>query len=195
MGAYAPAPVVTPEILEQVKKDIIRPTIDAMAAEGKIYRGVLYCGLMLTAEGPKVVEFNCRFGDPECQAIMPLIRNDVVDIFMAVCEGKLKNCALELHSLSAVCVVMASGGYPDSYEKNKKISGLSTIADKSTVVFHAGTEKRGQDFFTSGGRVLGVTAFSEDLNDAATRAYRATEKIHFEQAYFRKDIGHRALKK
>ncbi len=193
MGAYAPAPVVTQEILERVKHEIIKPTIDAMAAEGRMFQGVLYCGIMLTAEGPKVVEFNCRFGDPECQALMPLIQSDVVEMFLAVEEEKLKTYPLKLNKRHCVCVVMASGGYPDRYEKNKCILGLDDIGDTHIMVFHAGTEKRGHQLFTAGGRVLGVTSIAENLAGAAKQAYEAVGRIQFENAYFRKDIGHRAL--
>ncbi|MBL7959461.1 phosphoribosylamine--glycine ligase [bacterium] len=194
MGAYAPAPVMTSTLLDRVKKEIIEPTIHAMANEGRKYQGVLYCGLMLTRSGPKVVEFNCRFGDPECQAVLPLIKSDIVDMFLSVVNQSIGSYTLEVRQQSSVCVVMASGGYPDQYEKNKEISGLERITDENTLIFHAGTDLINGKVYSSGGRVLGVTSYSEHLPDAIKKAYTAAKQIHFEKAYFRKDIGYRALK-
>ncbi|MBX7151613.1 phosphoribosylamine--glycine ligase [bacterium] len=195
MGAYAPAPVVTPEIMEQVERTIIRPVIQGMASEGRLYKGVLYCGLMLTNEGPKVVEFNCRFGDPECQVLMPLIDSDVVELFLAVATNQLNDHSLRLNSMAATCVVLASGGYPDLFEKGKTISGLEKIVSQNAVVFHAGTQKSDGKFITSGGRVLGVTAFTDTIASSIQSAYETVGHLSFEGMHFRKDIGHRALKR
>ncbi len=195
MGAYAPAPVVTETIMTLVRKEIIEPTISAMAAEGRPYQGVLYCGLMLTQDGPKVVEFNCRFGDPECQVVMPLIKSDILDLLLASSAGEMKNFRLELHPRSAACVVMASGGYPDHYEKHKAISGLDRIDNHEALVFHSGTEWRNGKIVSTGGRVLAVTAESTMLAEAVRQAYSAIEKIHFDNAHYRKDIGYRALRR
>ncbi|KAB2880818.1 phosphoribosylamine--glycine ligase [bacterium] len=194
MGAYAPAPVMSSTLLDRVKKEIIEPTILAMTNEGRKYQGVLYCGIMLTRSGPKVVEFNCRFGDPECQAVLPLIKSDIVDMFLSVVNQSISSYRLDVRQQSSVCVVMASGGYPDQYEKNKEISGLDRMTDENTLIFHAGTDLINGKVCSSGGRVLGVTSCSEHLPDAIKKAYTAAEQIHFEKAYFRKDIGYRALK-
>lgn len=193
MGAYAPAPVVTPKIMERIIQEIIAPTVSAMGNEGRMYQGVLYCGVMLTKDGPKVVEFNCRFGDPECQAVLPLIKSDIIEMFLSVVDQNMKSYELELYDRSAACVVMASGGYPDRYEKNKEIFGLDTAVDKNTFVFHAGTELRHDKICSSGGRVLGVTSISDRLPDAIRQAYAAVSRIHFDKVHYRKDIGHRAL--
>lgn len=194
MGAYAPAPVVSVEIMEWVKKKIIGPTISAMAREGRPYEGALYCGLMLTKDGPKVVEFNCRFGDPECQAVLPLIKSDIIDLFIASATRSMGSYHPEFYSKYAACVVLASGGYPDLYEKNKEISGLEKINDKDTLVFHAGTDMVNGKIFTTGGRVLGITATDNLLSGAVGKAYKAVDKIKFDKMHFRKDIGYRALK-
>jgi phosphoribosylamine--glycine ligase len=193
MGAYAPAPVVTSVVLERVKKEIIEPAILALASEDRPYKGVLYCGLMLTKTGPKVVEFNCRFGDPECQAVLPLIKSDMVDLFLSVTDGKIGSYQLEVYNQSAVCIVMASGGYPDHYEKYKEISGLDSAAAANTFIFHAGTEQKNGKTYSAGGRVLGITSVADQLSTAVKQAYSAVKKIHFEKAHFRKDIGYRAL--
>ncbi len=195
MGAYAPAPVVTPDVMAQVRTLIIEPTLAAMEREEAPYRGVLYCGLMLTTEGPKVVEFNCRFGDPECQVLMPLIRSDLVDMLLAVCERRLASYRPDIENRHAACVVMASGGYPDAYEKGKPISGLDRPADRSTVVFHSGTARSGDRIVTAGGRVLAVTSAGTTLPEALERCYRAVRSIHFDGAHYRTDIGHRALRR
>jgi phosphoribosylamine--glycine ligase len=194
MGAYAPAPVMTDRLLETVCNKVIRPTIDGMASEGRSYSGVLYAGLMITAGGPKVLEFNCRFGDPETQAILPLLKTDLVDVMMASIDGTLSKCSVKTTKKAAVCVVMASGGYPGSYEKGKRIRGLSDL-DPEILVFHAGTKRKGDDIVTSGGRVLGVTAVGGRIETAIRNVYRAVGKITFDGAYYRRDIGHRALKR
>jgi len=193
MGAYAPAPAATEPMMKRIREEIIEPTIRGMFTEGRRYKGVLYCGLMLTKEGPKVVEFNCRFGDPECQVLMPLIKSDLVDLCLSTVEGKIKNFRAEILPGAAVCVVMASGGYPDEFEKGKEIFGLENSPEE-VVAFHAGTEKRDGKFLTSGGRVLGVTAYAGDVGRAAALAYQRTAVISFDRAYYRKDIAHRALK-
>ena len=193
MGAYAPAPVIDDDLLKQIKSDIIRPTIDGMKAEGRLYQGVLYAGLMITKTGPKIVEYNCRFGDPEVQAILPLLKTDLVDLMMEVAEGRLKAKEPETTPMSCICVVMASGGYPGSYQKGKTILGLDDV-DQDVIVFHAGTRKENKLIVTSGGRVLGVTATGKTFLQAREKAYQAVGKIAFDGAYYRKDIGYRALK-
>ncbi|MCK5526225.1 MAG: phosphoribosylamine--glycine ligase [Candidatus Latescibacteria bacterium] len=194
MGAYAPAPVVTEAVLERVMEQVLRPAVDGMAKEGRLYKGVLYAGLMIKDEKLKVVEFNCRFGDPESQVVLPLLKTDLVALMMAVAEGRLGEMALEESDDAAVCVVMASGGYPGSYEKGKPITGLEAAREMDdVVVFHAGTAVRDGAIVTDGGRVLGVTAVGADIGCAIDRAYEAVGKIHFEGAYYRKDIGAKAL--
>ena len=194
MGAYAPAPVVTPKMHAIVKEKILLPTIRGMKAEGRPYKGVLYAGLMIDTGGPKVLEFNCRFGDPEIQAILPLVKTDLVDLMLASVNGTLSECSAEIRENAAVCVVMASGGYPGNYEKGKVIQGLSEVSNHVTV-FHAGTKRKGRHVVTSGGRVLGVTAVDKDIKKAIERVYRGVGKIAFDGAYYRRDIGHRALKR
>ncbi len=196
MGAYAPTPFVPAEVLSQVKLRIIKPTLEGMAAEGNPYTGCLYVGLMLTEEGPKVVEFNCRFGDPEAQVVLPLIADDLAEIMMRVAEGTLEAGRIRRHDASAVCVVMASNGYPDEYQAGKVISGLDAIDPaEGVVVFHAGTKREGSRIVSAGGRVLGVTAIGggDDLHGTIRAAYRAVERIRFDGAYFRTDIGRKGL--
>lgn len=195
MGAYAPAPVVTPTMLGAIKRDIIDATVDAMRdADGTVYRGVLYAGLMITDDGPKVIEFNCRFGDPEAQVTLPLLDADIVEVMAATARGELDPASVKSSSASAACIVMASGGYPGSYEKGKVIGGLASAAAIDRVnVFHAGTAVADGDVVTSGGRVLGVTGLDRDLPAALTRAYEGVRVIKFAGAFYRKDIGHRAL--
>lgn len=194
MGAYAPAPVVNAKLLEVITKKILVPTIQGMKAEGRPYRGVLYAGLMITSGGPKVLEFNCRFGDPEVQAILPLVETDLVELMMASIEGRVRDVSLKLRDGAAVCVVMASGGYPGSYEKRKIIHGLDEV-DSGILVFHAGTRFERKELITSGGRVVGVTAVGKDIQSAVEKVYKAVGKITFDGAYYRRDIGHRALKR
>ncbi|MBN1351037.1 phosphoribosylamine--glycine ligase [candidate division KSB1 bacterium] len=193
MGAYAPAPVVTDELMQKIEKQIIEPTITGMALEEHPYRGLLYAGIMITPEGPKVLEFNCRFGDPETQVVLPVMKTDLVDLLLAACEGRLEKTACENHDLSAVCVVMASGGYPGSYQKGIEILGLDRIFPENTFVFHAGTRMEKNHAVTSGGRVLGVTAWAPELTDALKTSYDTVGKITFNGAYYRRDIAHRAL--
>ncbi len=194
MGAYAPAPVVTSQIVERVEREIIRPTLRGMAAEGFPYTGCLYVGLMITDAGPKVVEYNCRLGDPETQVVMPLIDSDPYDLFAACATGTLASYTLLLKSDSAVCVVIASGGYPDGYEKGKHITGLDAAKKKGAVVFHAGTKKEQENYVTAGGRVFGVTAIGSGLKETIRSAYDAVRAISFDGAYFRTDIGKKGLK-
>jgi phosphoribosylamine--glycine ligase len=192
MGSYAPTPFLTQSLYDKTIREIVEPTLSALQSEGIRYTGVLYCGLMLTSEGPKVVEFNCRFGDPETQVVLPLLKTDLLEIFHAVQTRTLGSLKVENHSQSAICVVLTSGGYPDKYEIGKEISGLNT-EDQNVHIFHAGTKKEGDKFFTSGGRVLGITGVADDLAKAAKKAYRGVEKISFENMHYRKDIGRKAL--
>jgi len=194
MGAYSPAPVVTDELFRQIDKTILKPTIAGMKKDGCLYKGVLYVGVMVTEDGPKVLEYNARFGDPETQAILPRMKSDLVEIMMAVVEGKLADVNIEWDGRSAVCVVMASGGYPGSYEKGKEIKGLKEAGELSdVVVFHAGTKKLNGKIVTSGGRVLGVTALGSDIKGAIDNAYKAVGLIDFDKAHYREDIGKKAL--
>lgn len=188
MGAITPAPCYTPEIAQRCVKEIFEPTMAAMKAEGRPFQGVLYFGLMLTAEGPKVVEYNARFGDPECQALLMRLDTDLMDIFEACVKGTLDQVDIRWKREATCCLVLASGGYPLSYEKGKVIEGLDQVAD--AVVFHAGTAEKDGRIVTNGGRVLGVTALGEDLEAAIRNAYQAAQPIHFDQMHFRTDIGH-----
>ena len=195
MGAYSPAPVVTAELNRKVENEILGPLISGLNNEGKRYVGMLYVGLMLTEAGPKVLEFNVRFGDPETQAILPRLESDLVEVILATIEGGLDKVNLVWDERPCICVVVASGGYPGGYEKGKEILGLPQAAKVSdTVVFHAATKKEDEKYFTSGGRVLNVVSLGDTLEKAQARAYQAIEKINFEKMYFRRDIGWRALK-
>jgi phosphoribosylamine--glycine ligase len=198
MGAYAPAPVVTHEVLAQVERDIIGPTLRGMRESGNPYRGCLYCGLMIKDNEAKVIEFNCRFGDPETQVVIPLLDGDLADILMSVAERRLDPKSVKQHPASSVCVVMASGGYPDDYQTGKPIQGLERIKpEEGLVVFHAGTRSEGQQVLSSGGRVLGVTAigYAHDLKDTVRAAYRGVGTLTFDGAYYRSDIALRALRR
>jgi len=188
MGAFCPSPKYTPEIADICMATIFRPTVDAMRAEGRPFKGVLYFGLMLTSAGPRVVEYNARFGDPEAQAVLTLLKTDLLDIFDAICEERLDDIEIEWQDGYSCCVVMASGGYPDAYEKGFEISGLDSVP-KGVTVYHAGTTLSGGRFFTNGGRVLGVTAAGGSLALAASRAYEGVRHISFKDAYYRTDIG------
>lgn len=192
MGTYAPAPVMTPELRQKAYDTILKPMVDAMAKEGKPYQGCLYAGLMIKGDSVKVVEFNCRFGDPETQVVLPLLDGDLAEIMLACANGTLDQVKIVWHDRAAVCVVMASAGYPGSYPKGKEITGLDNVPENS-VVFHAGTKLADGNIVTSGGRVLGVTAFAGDIKAARDKAYEAVEKISFEGAFCRKDIAWRAL--
>jgi len=195
MGAYAPAPVVSDAVLGTVVSRVLEPTVAAVAERtGQPYRGVLYAGLMITQEGPKVVEFNCRFGDPETQPTLPLVECDLAEAMLAASRGKLDPSSVSAKPGASACVVMASGGYPGAYEKGKVITGLDEVEGMDDViVFHAGTREKNGRVVTAGGRVLGVTAVGDDLTSALDRAYEGVEAIDFEGAAYRKDIGHRAL--
>ena len=194
MGAYAPAPVVTKEIVEEVTNKILKPTIAAMKELGCPYQGCLYAGLMITDEGAKVVEFNCRFGDPETQVVLPLLDGDLAEIMMACAEGNLGGIKINWRDESAACVVMASGGYPGEYEKGFPITGIDEAHEKGCMIFQAGTKEEGNELVTNGGRVLGVVALDKNLRQAVKSAYDGVAQIDFKNAFYRKDIAHRALK-
>jgi len=194
MGAYSPAPIFTPELKQQVIDQIMVPAVNGMRADGIPYQGVLYAGLMITPNGPKTLEFNARFGDPETQPLMMRMQSDIVPIMEACADGTLESCSLEWKPETAVCVVMASEGYPGSYEKGRSIHGLDQANSLSGVtVFHAGTKQAGDDIVTSGGRVLGVTALGGNVEKAIEKAYQAVGKIQWQGVQFRKDIGQKAL--
>ena len=195
MGAYSPAPVVSDKIMEKIESTVLVPIVHAMKREGAPYRGLLYAGLMITEKTPKVLEFNIRFGDPETQPVLMRLKSDIVDLFMRTLDGTLEDAALEWDDRAAVCVVMASGGYPDEYEKGKEIFGVEE-ADKldGVKVFHAGTAMKEGRLVTSGGRVLGVTALGDTIPAAKALAYEAVELINFDGAQYRKDISDKALK-
>ena len=195
MGAYSPAPVVTEDLMNQITREILVPAVDGMNRNGTPYKGVLYAGLMITGGGPRVLEFNVRFGDPETQPILMRLRSDLLEVLLAVCDGTLDQISLKWDPRPAVCVVMASGGYPGDYQKGKKITGLKDAEQlEDVIVFHAGTKDQDGDIVTSGGRVLGVTALGQTVADAKTTAYQAVDKIKFEGAYCRRDIADKAIK-
>ncbi|MCI8562021.1 MAG: phosphoribosylamine--glycine ligase [Lachnospiraceae bacterium] len=190
MGTFSPSPFYTAEIQKICEEQIYQPTMDAMKAEGRDFVGILFVGLMLTEDGPKVLEYNARFGDPEAQVVLPRMKNDIIDVMEACIDGKLSEVDLQFEENAAVCVVLASDGYPEKYEKNKKITGLEKFENKDGYyVFHAGTKKTEDGIFTSGGRVLGVTAKGADLKEARKNAYQAAEWVSFENKYMRHDIG------
>lgn len=195
MGAYSPASIVTEKIFKEIIEKVFRPIIDGLAEENLIYKGVLYGGLMITKEGPKVLEFNVRFGDPELQAIIPRMRTDLVEVMEACIDRGLEEIKIEWDRRVCLCVVIASKGYPEKYEKGKIITGLDeTKKLKDIVVFHAGTVQKSGKFLTNGGRVLGVTALGKDIRTAKERTYEAVEKIDFDGKYFRSDIGYKAIR-
>ncbi len=195
MGAYSPAPVVTEALAEEIMEGIMKPTIRALAQEGAPYFGVLYAGLMIVEGRPYVLEFNCRFGDPEAQPVLMRLETDLAELIEAAFSGRLAECEVRVRPEAAVCVVMASGGYPGKYEKGKVITGIEEAERIPGVkVFHAGTTRKDGKLVTSGGRVLGVTALAEDIPQAMRKAYQAVEKIHFEKVHFRRDIGAKALR-
>jgi phosphoribosylamine--glycine ligase len=196
MGAYSPAPVVTEEMENDIYCKILVPLIEGLKESGIEYKGILYAGLMITDEGPKVVEFNCRFGDPELQVVLPRMKTDLIEPIQACIDGSLDKINLEWDPRASVCVVMASGGYPGKYDKGKLISGLKEAEQmKDIIIFHAGTKVENGEYVTSGGRVLGVTSLGENIPAAIDNAYSAVNKLNFENAYFRNDIGHRALER
>ena len=195
MGAYSPAPIVTEDLMNQITREILVPIVDGMNRNGTPYKGVLYAGIMVTAGGPRVLEFNVRFGDPETQPILMRLKSDLLEVLLAVCDGTLEKANLKWDPRPAVCVVMASGGYPGDYQKGQKITGIKEANKlKDVVVFHAGTKQVDGDIVTDGGRVLGVTALGRTIGDAKEAAYKAVDKIKFEGAYCRRDIADKALK-
>jgi len=195
MGAYAPVGVATAGLVEKIKAEVLEPVVEALAAQGSPYRGCLYAGLMLTDEGPKVVEFNCRFGDPESQVVLPLLEGDLVSLLQASATGSLEGLQARTDPRkAAVCVVLASGGYPGSYARGKPIRFGGEISQRrDLVIFHAGTGRMGEQVVTSGGRVLGVTGLGENVEKAAEAAYSGIEDISFEGMYFRRDIAYREI--
>jgi phosphoribosylamine--glycine ligase len=196
MGAYSPAPVMSDAMRDRVMAEIVRPVIAAMGKEGAPYTGVLFVGLMITREGPKVIEFNCRFGDPECQAIMPRLEGDLLALLQAAATGQGLPAALSWSPRSSVCVVMTSAGYPGRYETGRPITGVAAAAGLPGInVFHAGTAMAGNALVTAGGRVLGVQASGADVASAIRAAYAGVERIRFDGAHYRRDIGHHALRR
>jgi phosphoribosylamine--glycine ligase len=195
MGAYSPAPVVTPEIHHRIMREVIEPTVAGMIVEGKPYTGFLYAGLMIGGDGtPRVLEFNCRLGDPEAQPILLRLETDLAELCLAALEGKLASITAQWHPHAALGVVMAAGGYPNTYSKGDVIHGLPAHAVEAIKVFHAGTVERDGEIVTNGGRVLCVTALGQTIVDAQARAYKLVHHIHWNGVYFREDIGHRALR-
>ena len=190
MGTFSPSPFYTKEVDAYCREHIYQPTVDALRSEGRTFQGIIFFGLMMTKEGPKVLEYNARFGDPETQVVLPRMKNDIVDLFEACIDQTLDKIDLQFEDNAAVCVVLASDGYPVHYEKGLPISGLEAFDGKDDYfVFHAGTKKQGDTFVTNGGRVLGVTATGKDLKEARSKAYQATEWISFDNKYMRHDIG------
>lgn len=193
MGCYSPVPVLPEDLQATVIDTIIKPTLKALKSKGIHYKGILYCGLALTSKGPKVIEFNARFGDPETQVVLPLLETDLAEIALAVACGKLDTLPVSWYNKKALCVVMASGGYPGDYDKGKVVTGIDEAEKMGTIVFHAGTETRNGEVVTSGGRVLGVTAVGDSYEDCIEKAYAGVGKISFDGMHFRRDIGARLL--
>ena len=192
MGTIAPSPYYTKEIAEICRRTIFEPTVNAMNSEGRIFKGCLYFGLMLTPDGPRVVEYNCRFGDPETQVVLPLLKSDLLTIMKACRDGNLDEVSIEWSEGACACVIEASGGYPEAYEKGKLIEGLNEDGqsdDPDIYVYHAGTKIEDGKFYTNGGRVLGITAEGEDLSSALAKAYKGVSEITFEKMHYRTDIG------
>ena len=194
MGAYAPAPIVDEKISALVEETILKPTIAALKAEGITYRGCLYAGLMIVDGVPKVVEFNCRFGDPETQVVLPLLEDDLLALMNDCAAGSLRGKKLSWSKNSAVCVILASGGYPKAYKKNFPIDGITKAKTLGAMIFHAGTKLDGDELLTNGGRVLGVTVTAPNLREAVEKVYRCVEVIHFDEMHFRRDIAAKAFK-
>ena len=188
MGAYSPVPQIGQDVIDTAIDTIVRPTVEAMAAEGTPFTGILYAGLIATADGPKVIEFNARFGDPETQPVLSLLKTDLLDVMMACSNGTLDQLNVTWSDGAACCIVMASGGYPMDYQKGYPISGLDSV-DEDVFIYHAGTKFREGTYLTNGGRVLGVTATADDLESAIAKAYHAVEGISFQDAHYRTDIG------
>lgn len=195
MGAYAPAPVMTEDLIREAVARIVQPTLRGMQSEGYPYQGILYVGLMITPDGPKVVEYNCRLGDPETQVVLPMLDCDVVQVFHGLATGTLDSVNVAMHHGASACVVMASAGYPGAYDKGKAIHGLEADATDECIVFHAGTRKTDAGWLTSGGRVLAVSARGPNLKEALDKAYGRLSRITFEGATYRRDIGHRGLER
>ena len=195
MGAYAPAPVAPPALVAEVQRTVLEPTIRAMEQEGRLYKGCLYAGLMVTAEGAKVVEFNCRFGDPETEVVLPLLLGDLVEIMLACVDGSLAEVEIPWSTGAAVTVVLAAGGYPKAYEKGAEITGLAEAEAEGCLVFHAGTAAKDGVIVTAGGRVLNIVAEAADIKSAVEKAYRGVDRVHFKDAFCRRDIAHRALER
>ena len=193
MGTVSPNPYYTEEVAAECMDKIFMPTINAMNQEGRTFKGCLYFGLMITPKGPKVIEYNCRFGDPETQVVLPRLKTDIIDIFEAINNETLSELDIEWSEKACACVIMASGGYPKSYKKGVEITGLTLGQLDGVTVYHAGTKIENDKLVTSGGRVLGVTALGDSLADALKKSYEAVENIHFDNAHYRKDIGKRAL--
>lgn len=193
MGCYSPVPVVSEAIRDFVAEEIMVPTLTALKRKGIPYKGVLYAGVILTEDGPKLLEYNCRFGDPETQVVMAMMESDLVEVMLAAVEGRLDETEIKWYNKKAVCVVIASGGYPGDYDTGMPISGLSDAESAGAIVFHAGTKTADGAIVTGGGRVLGVTALGDDYEDAIRRAYAAADKIHFDKMHMRRDIGARLL--
>lgn len=195
MGAYCPAPIATADVLQRVEREVLVPIVDALRNDGAEYRGLLYAGLMLTPGGPKVLEFNCRFGDPETQVVLPRLASDLADCLEAVVDGRLADAEISWKPQAALSVVMASRGYPDKYESGKVIEGLDRVAALDDVfVFHAATRRVEHVTLSAGGRVLAVTALGNNIEEAKRRAYAAVDLIQFEGAYYRRDIGDKAIR-
>ena len=196
MGAYSPAPVVDAAVHDAVVERVLKPLAGGLKRRGLVYRGVLYAGLMITEDGPKVLEFNCRFGDPECQPIMMRLKSDLPSLLMATAEGRLREAEIKWSDHAAVCVVLASGGYPGEYGTGMEISGLDTLDSwKAGYAFHAGTAREGDRWHTAGGRVLGVTALEDTIAGATREAYNGVSRISWEGMHYRRDIAHRAMER
>jgi phosphoribosylamine--glycine ligase len=193
MGAFAPSPLATPQVMARIEEEILRPTLAGMAAEGMPYVGVLYLGLMLTKQGPKVIEYNCRFGDPETQVILPLLESDLVEIVQACLAGRLSEVTPQWRSGAAVTVVMASAGYPLEYETGMQITNIEQAEQLGCLVFHAGTRRIGDRLVSAGGRVLNVTAVGKNIADARSQAYKGVHTVHFNHAQYRRDIARKAI--
>ena len=193
MGTVSPNPYYTDEVAQECMEKIFLPTVNAMNAEGRTFKGCLYFGLMITQKGPKVIEYNCRFGDPETQVVLPRLKTDIMDIFEAINDGTLSDLDIQWDDRACACVIMASPGYPKSYPKGLEITGLTDGQLEGVTVYHAGTKLDGDKLVTSGGRVLGVTALGENLEAALKKAYDGVSKIHFDNAHYRRDIGQSAL--
>jgi len=193
MGAYSPAPCITPEMAETVLETVARPIIAALAARGHEFIGTLYAGIMLTENGPKTLEFNVRFGDPECQPLMQRLKSDLGEVLLAAAEKRLDGMQLEWDARTSLCVVVTSDGYPGTFEKGQTIGGIVDVEASGAIVFHAGTAQQGGVIVNSGGRVLGITALGEDVRGAQKTAYAALQKLDWQGGFYRKDIGYRAI--